>query len=380
LEIDYKNRIFGLDLVRALAIVLVLISHCVLLIAPDNTGVIATTFKLGGALGVDIFFVLSGFLIGGILIRYLDEDKTSFIDLCYFWIRRWFRTLPNYYFILFLNILLGYFVFKNLPDDVLNYFFFFQNFNTSQSEFFTESWSLTIEEFSYIIGPALIFLLLYLKINKNKIFFISTLLIISIGLISKQYYNLNIENFDYHLWTTNVRKVVLYRIDCVYYGFLSVYLFNRYLVNRKKYINLFFYLGGAILILTHVVLFVTKATVVNASFFFDICYLPLVSSCFGLMMWKMASMRSGWYYLLKPITFLSLLSYSIYLINYSIILLLLKKYIPFSSGIIDKIGIVFLFLGLTTLFSYILFRFYEKPTINLRNHPLVLKFFNQVRS
>lgn len=379
MEIDYKNRIFGLDLVRALAIVLVLISHCVLLIAPENMGIIATTFKLGGALGVDIFFVLSGFLIGGILIRYLDEDKTSFKDLCYFWTRRWFRTLPNYYLILFVNIVLGYFVFKNLPEDVLNYFLFFQNFNTSQSNFFTESWSLTIEEFSYIIGPVLIFLLLYLKINKNKIFLISTLLIIAIGLISKLYYHLNIENSDYHFWTTNVRKVVLYRIECVYYGFLSVYLFNKYMVHRKKYINLFFYLGSAILIFTHIVLFVTNATVVNASFFYDICYLPLISSCFGLMMWKMASMKVGWHYVLKPITFLSLLSYSIYLINYSIILLLLKKYIPFPIVIINKIGFVFLFLGLTTLFSYILYRFYEKPTINLRNHSFVLKFFNQIR-
>jgi len=377
LKINYQNRVFGLDLVRATAIILVLISHCVLLVGSGDTGIISTTFMLGGALGVDIFFVLSGFLIGGILIRNIDENKITFKDFGYFWVRRWFRTLPNYYLILFINIILGIFVFKNLPSNILDYFFFFQNFYAPQATFFTESWTLTIEEFSYIIGPLLLFLLLFLKIKKNTVFFVSTLVLIVIGVFAKFYYYLNIESSDYHFWTTNLRKVVLYRIDSIYYGFLSIYIFSKFIKERKKLIEFSFYVGILVLILMHIVLFVSKATVVNSPLFFTVFYLPMVSSCFGLMLWKMANLKTGWHYLLKPITFISVLSYSIYLINYSIIVLLIERYIPIPESIIDKIGLVFLFLGVTFLFSYLLYRFYEIPTMKLRNHPLLLKFLNQ---
>ena len=54
--------------------------------------------------GVSIFFVLSGFLIGGILIKVLETEPATFKTLFNFWIRRWFRTLPNYLFILLILI------------------------------------------------------------------------------------------------------------------------------------------------------------------------------------------------------------------------------------------------------------------------------------
>ncbi|MDG1661044.1 MAG: hypothetical protein P8H40_06680 [Winogradskyella sp.] len=56
--------------------------------------------RLLGATGVDIFFVLSGFLIGGILLRKLEAGQTSFSDLVRFWKRRWLRTFPNYFVVL----------------------------------------------------------------------------------------------------------------------------------------------------------------------------------------------------------------------------------------------------------------------------------------
>ncbi|MBC8645384.1 acyltransferase [Flavobacterium lindanitolerans] len=105
-ELNNPQRIFGLDLMRAVAILMVLSSHC-LWIYPESNSFIAQLLKLFGFLGVEIFFVLSGFLIGRILLQsYLKEDF-SFSQVRNFLKRRWFRTFPNYFLILLVNILIA---------------------------------------------------------------------------------------------------------------------------------------------------------------------------------------------------------------------------------------------------------------------------------
>ena len=149
-----KQRIFGLDVMRAAAILLVVFSHT-LWIVPNAKGLVLDLLSLSGFLGVEIFFVLSGFLIGKIIYKLFVNDEFDFSKVKYFWVRRWFRTLPNYYFVLLLNIALAIYLGTNLPDNLWQYFLFFQNFSSGMPLFFTESWSLPIEEFAYIVGPLL---------------------------------------------------------------------------------------------------------------------------------------------------------------------------------------------------------------------------------
>jgi len=104
--ISLKNRIFGLDVIRALAILLVLCSHSTLLLFPNQKHILLTVIQFFGTVGVDLFFVLSGFLIGTIILKQVHKGQTKFKDFCYFWVRRWFRTLPNYFLILLINIAL----------------------------------------------------------------------------------------------------------------------------------------------------------------------------------------------------------------------------------------------------------------------------------
>ena len=105
LYLHSEKRIFGLDLMRAVAILMVLSSH-LLWIYPPNNGIISQVFQLFGYLGVEIFFVLSGFLIGRIVYRLYLQDDFTISSVLYFLKRRWFRTLPNYYLVLLINILI----------------------------------------------------------------------------------------------------------------------------------------------------------------------------------------------------------------------------------------------------------------------------------
>lgn len=146
-----KERIFGLDVMRALAIILVLIGHLGHVGLYDNNYLM----YLFGYFGVELFFVLSGFLIGQILIRDLLLKEFSFSGLKKFWINRWMRTLPLYYLVLIIRITVEG---KGLH---LPHFFFLQNAQVVpeyDSSWFGESWSLAIEEFFYLSLPLLLFI------------------------------------------------------------------------------------------------------------------------------------------------------------------------------------------------------------------------------
>ena len=105
LNIDYKNRVVGFDMLRGVGILIVLYGHGRSKIPyfPEFNNFISV---LGFWL-MDLFFVQSGFLIGMILIKMYEREQTFNWKTSYnFWIRRWFRTLPNYYFVLFLTTIL----------------------------------------------------------------------------------------------------------------------------------------------------------------------------------------------------------------------------------------------------------------------------------
>ncbi len=87
------KRIYGLDILRVIAISTVVIAHSAIML-PEHIGKYFYEHMIDG---VSIFFVLSGFLIGKILLKYINETRFNFLNLLDFWIRRWFRTLPAFF-------------------------------------------------------------------------------------------------------------------------------------------------------------------------------------------------------------------------------------------------------------------------------------------
>jgi len=132
-----SKRLLGLDLLRAAAIVMVLLAHY----PKPGHGIGARILNFGWT-GVDLFFVLSGYLIGVQLLQPIAACQP--VELGRFYLRRFLRTLPPYFAVLPL-----YFLAANAWN--WKYVFFVQNFRMPAT--FTPSWSLCVEEQFYLLFP-----------------------------------------------------------------------------------------------------------------------------------------------------------------------------------------------------------------------------------
>jgi peptidoglycan/LPS O-acetylase OafA/YrhL len=142
------HRLHGLDTLRALAIVLVFANHHLLFVSK------ASPFGwLGeiGWLGVDLFFGLSGYLIGNQIFAAMRSEQG--FSLPVFYARRFLRTLPNYYVVLALYALWPWFRNGLSLPPLWEFLTFTQNINLTPGTAFSHAWSLCVEEQFYVLLP-----------------------------------------------------------------------------------------------------------------------------------------------------------------------------------------------------------------------------------
>jgi len=104
------------------------------------------------------------------------------------------------------------------------------------------------------------------------------------------------------------------------------------------------------------------------AYFWNILYLPLNSIAIALTLPLLSNIKSAPKIILKPITYISLISYSMYLLHYSVVLQWLKHKV--STDFLTLIGVlvyIAVYFGLTLVLSYLLYRFFERPMTNLRD-------------
>lgn len=150
-----KDRVFGLDVLRAFAILGVLFHHTPFICRVPKG--LERFFEMGWV-GVDLFFVLSGYLIGTQAFSLSKQHGTLKEKLKIFWVKRWTRTLPLYFCVLLVYLFIKplFFAF-DVYTEKWSYFFFLQNFFLPRE--FPQSWSLCIEEHFYLIFPVFCFAL-----------------------------------------------------------------------------------------------------------------------------------------------------------------------------------------------------------------------------
>ena len=139
-------RYANLDFVRALAILLVVNCHSGSIFAAAP---LSAALQLGGK-GVELFFVLSGWLLGRQIL--IELRQTGRVEFRRFWLRRWMRTLPAYYAVL--TVISLYILSRGNQPLRWSYLYFGQAY-VSGMPYFGISWSLCVEEHFYlVVAPA----------------------------------------------------------------------------------------------------------------------------------------------------------------------------------------------------------------------------------
>ncbi|MBD2699369.1 acyltransferase [Spirosoma sp. BT702] len=385
LDTAATKRVFGLDVMRAAAILMVVDSHATIALKDYYSGLFIHHLLPDG---VELFFVLSGFLIGGILIR--SYEKKGYFDgqlLLNFWTRRWFRTLPNYYL-----VLTGLIVFAllrawrsgfqpMLPSQgtLLKYYLFIQNFATYIPDFFPETWSLAIEEWSYITLPLLLWVMHRLLVNripKQRIVFLTILTIIIGTNLYRLILALQVPISEGEL---GFRGIVATRLDAISYGVMAAYAKNYFPSNWTNPVlrRRLFVIG---LLLT--VLAAFTASIFILSFYYQIgvgaayvfykrtLYFPFIGLSMALLVpyldgWRTAKGIWARFGISRAITHISLISYSMYLLNLTPIMQHIVERIPTTSMTTGWLKVA-LFWGLVLLLSTLLYKYFEKPATELR--------------
>lgn len=210
-----EGRNFGLDGLRCAAIVAVVAAHALILFWPGVAFEVAVVL---GGLGVMWFFVLSGFLIGGIALRAVLRHQAHPAGwLGAFWLRRWFRTFPNYYLFVAVNLVL---VQLSLAPDAFHwtYLVFAQNLTATAPPFFNESWSLAVEEVFYLVFPLLLAgILLMIPQRPVRGFLMAALALAVIPVLAR----LTLTCFVKPNWGASFEAIAPLRLDAPAFGIIA---------------------------------------------------------------------------------------------------------------------------------------------------------------
>lgn len=355
-----KNRIVELDGLRGVAILLVISFHYI------NNQLIHTTNTIGKALGfitsfgwvgVDLFFVLSGFLICSILL----ENKYSNNFFSTFFLRRVLRILPNYYFFLLLFFLpyafgifnKSTFLFSRSEVPVWSYFSLLSNFFMASNETMgvpalSITWSICIEEQFYLVFPIIIF---FLRRRLIPYFLIFVIIVSPIIRLS------------YGDWIPRYVLLVT-RMDSIAFGALVAYFYQFFdFKSSALKIKLILY-----------VLILVDITICGLLYWFfkdlGVAKHSLFGLFFAFILWLIISVDS---LMLKSVLRNNLLmqigrmSYSLYLFHYfflGLFYLLFSQNNYIGIGSINDVVITIFALIFSIVFSWFIFHRIESPFVN----------------
>jgi len=351
----YYPEIEGL---RAVAVLMVIYFHSSLPFISEEHGFTSlySQFTLFWWCGVDLFFVISGFLITGILIDTASHDHC----FKYFYIRRILRIFPLYYACLFL-----FFTFSVLwlgtPVVLkdLSHIFYIQNwlvaFGQKLHVPLRHFWSLAIEEQFYLFWPAL-FLFAYKRAWATKL--CVGMLVITV--FSRSFFNWEAAHF-----------MTLTRLDGLVLGGFLAYMLNKGI--GTKYLTSNFFLVIMAVALWNLALIILK----HARFMGDYSFFPFVDVYLLLAVFFTAVI--GWLMTCQQKTLLhkflshSLMrsigrvSYGMYIFHWIIITAIYENNWLEQGGYFYKHGITLLVCVSTSYaIAWISFRFFEQPVLNLK--------------
>lgn len=351
-NVSSSEHLPALDGLRGLAILLVILFH--------------TFHFMPGWCGVDLFFVLSGFLITGQLI----ESKHHINYFKSFWIKRFLRIFPLYYLVLAIILIpKNFFNIHTVSFSSWSYWFYLQNWEYVYMSAFPDGkdtlnhfWSLAIEEQFYFVFPILI---KYIP-NKNLPWILISLII---SAICFRYYYFNNENIGYYVATIS-------RMDALSIGALIAIIIRENKSLLAKWTHYFFY---------HSLIYIVLAITINADVHFTN---PLIAKfgltayalLFGcLLIYSLCPSPKSYFkkFLLNDILrYIGKISYGLYVFHW-ILYVFIKApleesiYNILHLSILSKIIVSLLVLLLSIILSHLSYHYFEKKIMNLK--PFFLK-------
>ncbi len=350
-----SNRHLGMDMVRAFAILTVLIGHS-LIFLPQFFNVEGLIYL--AVFGVELFFALSGFLIGNILIR-MSKQTLTISHVVHFWLKRWLRTIPVY-------LLIAIIVMLYYQQFHASYLIFLQNNFPDQLKNFPVSWSLSIEEWFYISFPLLMLVVskvsIRFNLNLRKFLLPISIAVFILVPIVLRYLELNAPgNWDY-----SIRKQIVLRLDGIAYGVLLAYLYDlykdRFIQRRYSFLLaaalLLGFIGVGYFYNVNVNIFTAQANFFNSLIFYPM--INIYSALFVAFFIRYTSYSTS--RVQRVVLFVSLISYSLYLIHYPVFI--------WFSAFAKTASLSFLYLGISIVVMFVIGTFLyicvEKPFIKLR--------------
>ncbi|WP_430907944.1 acyltransferase family protein [Maribacter sp. 2-571] len=366
-KLTYLNQI---DSLRAIAVLLVVFFH------------LDISFFKGGFLGVDVFFVISGFLITRIINH--EFSQTGTVSFKRFYLRRIRRLMPTLFLTIFLAFILTFLIFS--PSDFINatksmtmssvalsnfHFLGESDYFDTASNFkpLLHTWSLGIEEQFYILYPITLFILIKcFKKRKNVVFF-SLGILFSISLFLTLYTSeYGISDSFSNLFkpkdeiTSSVASLQFYLLPFRMFEFLVgaiVALINKPKI-KSEILKLFLNLVGLTTI-------ISSAIILSK----DSLYLSTLNliPCLGaaLLLFFPPSKYLAFVFENKALRYIGKISYTLYLVHW--LLIVVYRYLfngEFTS--IETIGLFTFML----LLSSLIYHYYETP-LRYRDYGLSIK-------
>ena len=341
-RIKYRTEIDGL---RTVAVIPVILFHL--------------GFVKGGFYGVDVFFVISGYLITKILT--VDIENGNF-SLHRFWLRRVKRLLPLLLTVILITLIITPLlvfkpVVKSISQDIFPALFSYFNFHAlnnfddywggkAEQSFFLHTWSLSVEEQFYLLYP----IFLYFSHKYFKKFFTPILIITLISIFLFFFYgkiNRDIEKAFYllpsRIWELSI-------------GGLSS-LINLKKIKKYKFQQYLPIIGILIILLAYIV--------GNTRLWI----LPVIGTSLIILFCTPTDLI-GKILSTKPFVFIGKISYSLYLWHWGIIVLF--KNLKFQFQNINQYLINGLAISLTFLLAYLSYTFIENKTRNYKHTPKII--------
>jgi peptidoglycan/LPS O-acetylase OafA/YrhL len=370
LTINSHKKLYGLDHLRALAIVFVFLFHYFIL-SHGQPEWLPDLAKFGWT-GVDLFFVLSGFLISSQLFEQIKYGQTISFKL--FFLKRFFRIIPTFWVTIGFYYCFSIFREKEALPPVWEFLTFTQNLGLNLKDFgtFSHAWSLCVEEHFYLFLPIILIFLQFYKLFRKSYWLLILLFLFGFAIRIYSYNILYLPKINdedgWMYWYKYIYYPTYNRLDGLLVGvsIAGMYQFSpNFWAKISKYGN--HSLVFSLLVLTAANFLCQDSQSYSASVF----GFPLIAVGYGFMVIGSISPSSFLFkWNSKITTFIATLSYAIYLTHKGIIHITHQLLINYK---IDTNWILLISMITCTIGAVLLNLAVEKPFMRLRNKIINLK-------